>query len=66
MLIKMLKASKKQFYDEDGQPCSVEQYVDYLIKDSTVEELQNYQKELGKTNVKGETLSDDGERKTGV
>lgn len=30
-LIKILKMSRKQFYDEDGNKCSTEKYVDILL-----------------------------------
>lgn len=44
-LIKLLKASKKQFYDEDGMAITVEEYVDKVCS-YPLEEVLAYQKKL--------------------
>ena len=33
-LTKLLKASKKQFYNQDGEPISTEEYVDIVLKEA--------------------------------
>ena len=44
-LITILKATRKQFYDEDNNPCSVEQYVDIVLS-YPLEDILKFQKEL--------------------
>lgn len=44
-IIAMLKPLNKQFYDENGQPCSVETYVDQLLSTPLADVLA-YQKEI--------------------
>lgn len=50
-LIKLLKASKRQFYDEEGKECTVEEYVNILLRQPKSDVLA-YQKRL-------KTLKDD-------
>jgi len=54
-LIRFLKLSKKQFYDEDGKEISVPDYVDWLLRSTTKKELENYKEELKKGKDNGTT-----------
>ena len=44
-LLKLLKASKKQFYDENNNPITPEQYTDILCS-MDLKDAQDYQKKF--------------------
>lgn len=44
-IIKLLKSSKKQFYKENGDECTVEEYVNILLSQPK-SEIYAYQKKV--------------------